>query len=78
MKKKIFIISFVVVYILAAWHNWNYFNKAFNKGGRWENNDADLGAVLFTFVPVINLIPFVDTVIDYTKVSNKIFNIKKP
>ncbi len=82
MKNAIKIFLAIIIYLLSAIHNYNWFHIAFGKEGRWCDNSADIGAVIITFVPFVNTIaiivfpnsPYKDNRNNY---FNELFNIKK-
>ena len=77
------IIIMLGIYTLSIILCYRYFKIAHSKGGIWQNQDIELGEIVFTLIPVINTIVgimfwCIDHPLNNRKRSyNKFFNIKK-
>ena len=61
MKKKIiFWIVLLLIYCGSVWINYDWFHKAFSLNGKWHGQHADIGAVVFTFCPIFNIMSACD------------------
>lgn len=50
------ILILILLYIIPAWYNFNWIQKAYyNEKGRWLGLDPELGDIVLTFVPILNL-----------------------
>ena len=46
----------IIIYILSTIHQYWYFSSIFSKGGKWETESPDVGAFIWTFVPLCNTV----------------------
>jgi hypothetical protein len=80
----ILLILILVFYILPFYKCYTWFHKAHSKDGRWEDLKPDMGAFIFTIIPVLNIIAAVSQIGDSPLKEkkektwlNKFFRIKK-
>ena len=56
MSDTYFNTAFAIVYLIVALYNYRWFSASHSKGGKFEHCDTGIEEILFTFIPVINII----------------------
>jgi hypothetical protein len=52
--------------------------KQYSKGGRWENLKPNIFDLIWTFLPLLNTVAFIMSIMMYSKFDlSKFYNIKK-
>lgn len=80
MRKAAKIFVLISIYSLSAWHNWNWVNRAFSKGGIYSKITPGALEVAFTYCPLINTLAVVSLELISPTISipwNEHFNITK-
>jgi hypothetical protein len=86
MKKKIIILTCLIIYLVSATYSYKYFNIAYSEGGRWQHISPTFEDVVVTILPIMNTIIALDYTTDsmYTNrhkpdrgFYGKIFKVRK-